>query len=125
MPAAHPAVDRDLRAGDERGIVAGQERSELGDLLAPPVPAERDLREDAGQPARPRRRAINNGVIVSLASGGTWTVTGTSYLTSLSLDATSAVAVPPGGQVTVTVDGAATAIKPGASYTGAIVLTPA
>ena len=64
-------------------------------------------------------------MIVSLASGGTWTVTGTSYLTSLSLDATSAVAVPPGGQVTVTVDGAATAIKPGASYTGAIVLTPA
>jgi hypothetical protein len=69
--------------------------------------------------------AINNGVIVSLASGSTWTVTGTSYLTSLSLDATSAVAAPRGGQVTMTVDGAATAIKPGASYAGAIVLTPA
>jgi hypothetical protein len=69
--------------------------------------------------------AINNGVIVSLAGGSTWTVTGTSYLTSLSLDATSAVAALGGKQVTMTVDGTATEIKPGASYSGAIVLTPA
>ena len=69
--------------------------------------------------------AINNGVIVSLASGSTWTVTGTSYLTSLSLDARSAVTAPRGQQVTMTVDGTPTAIKPGASYSGAIALTPA
>ena len=69
--------------------------------------------------------AINNGVIVSLASRSTWTVTGTSYLTALSLDATSAVTGPRGGQATMTVNGKATAITPGASYTGAIVISPA
>src|SRR5262249_12090664 len=47
--------------------------------------------------------AINNGVIVSLASHSTWTVTGTSYLTALSLDATSAVTGHRGGKVTMTV----------------------
>ena len=67
--------------------------------------------------------AINNGVIVSLADRSTWTVTGTSYLTALSLDATSSVAAPGGGHVTMTVDGTPTAITPGASYTGAIVVT--
>jgi hypothetical protein len=52
-------------------------------------------------------------------------VTGTSYLTALSLDATSAVAGPRGGNVTMTVDGKQTAITPGTSYTGAIVVSPA
>jgi hypothetical protein len=69
--------------------------------------------------------AVNNGVIVSLASGSTWTVTGTSYLTALSLDATSAVTGRHDGDVTMTVDGKPTAITPGASYAGAIVVTPA
>jgi hypothetical protein len=69
--------------------------------------------------------AINNGVIVSLAGGSRWTVTGTSYLTALSLDATSSVAAPRGKKVTMTVDGTVTAITAGASYTGAIVLTVA
>ncbi len=67
--------------------------------------------------------AVNNGVIVSLADGSTWTVTGTSYLTALSLDATSAVAARPGRRVTMTVGGEETAITPGASYAGAIVIT--
>jgi hypothetical protein len=40
--------------------------------------------------------AINNGVIVSLTDHSTWTVTGPSYLTALSLDATSALRVPAG-----------------------------
>jgi hypothetical protein len=69
--------------------------------------------------------AVNNGVIVSLAGGSSWTVTGTSYLTALSLDATSAVTGRPGGDVTMTVGGQPTAITPGASYAGAIVVTPA
>ena len=69
--------------------------------------------------------AINNGVIVSLTDGSTWTVTGTSYLTALSLDATSAVAGRHGGKVTMTVDGKQTAITPGTSYSGAIVVTGA
>jgi hypothetical protein len=68
--------------------------------------------------------AVNNGVIVSLTGHSTWAVTGPSYLTALSLDATSAVTGPRGGQVTMTVDGTPTAITPGASYTGAIVIEP-
>lgn len=62
--------------------------------------------------------AINNGVIVNVGAGSTWTVTGTSYLTALAL--------APGGSVRagrMTVDGVATAIKPGTTYTGAIVLS--
>jgi len=68
--------------------------------------------------------AINNGVIVSL-TGSTWTVTGTSYLTSLTLDSASAVTGPHGRKVTLTVDGTATAITPGTTYTGALVIAPA
>ena len=62
--------------------------------------------------------AINNGVIVTVGSGSVWNVTGTSYLTSLTVAAGGAVHV--GG---MTVDGAATKIVPGTTYTGAIVLT--
>ena len=69
--------------------------------------------------------AINNGVIVSLTGGSTWTVTGTSHLTALSLDAASRVAAPGGGKLTMTVNGTPTAIAPGGSYSGAIVLSPA
>ena len=67
--------------------------------------------------------AINNGVIVSLADGSQWTVTGTSYLTSLTLDATSSVSAAGFGKsVSMTVDGTTTAIKPGNTYTGAIIV---
>jgi hypothetical protein len=69
--------------------------------------------------------AINNGVIVSLAGKTTWTVTGPSYLTALSLDAASRVVAPGGGKVTMTVDGAPAALSAGGRYTGAIVLSPA
>ena len=80
---------------------------------------------DLGKVSNSPQAAVNNGVIVSLASGSTWTVTGTSYLTALSLDATSAVTGQRGTKVTMTVDGTTTAITPGASYTGAIVITAA
>ncbi|MGW2649440.1 hypothetical protein ACWC2T_32130 [Streptomyces sp. NPDC001393] len=38
-------------------------------------------------------------------SGSTWTVTGTSYLTRLALDADAAVRAPVGRSLTMTVDG--------------------
>ncbi|MGW3289231.1 hypothetical protein ACWDR3_31795 [Streptomyces sp. NPDC001002] len=69
--------------------------------------------------------AVNNGAIVRLNSGSRWTVTGTSYLTALTLAADATVRAPRGKSVTMTVDGTATAIAPGASYTGAITLTVA
>ena len=79
---------------------------------------------ELGNVSNTPQAAINNGAIVSLASGSQWTVTGTSYITSLTLDATSSVAAKGlGKSVTMTVDGVKTAIKAGSTYTGAIVLT--
>jgi hypothetical protein len=65
--------------------------------------------------------AVNNGVIVSLA-GSTWTVTGTSYLTSLTIGNDSAVTAPEGFKVTMTIDGAEKAIRAG-TYKGNIMLS--
>jgi hypothetical protein len=64
--------------------------------------------------------AINNGVNVNLTSS-TWTVTGTSYLTSLTIGKGSAVAAPQGQKLTMTVNGKAKPIRAGI-YKGEIVL---
>jgi len=66
--------------------------------------------------------AVNNGVIINLANGSIWTVTGTSYLTKLALDDSSSVAAEK-GSVSMTVNGKKTDIKPGKTYTGAIVVS--
>ncbi|MEU1159399.1 hypothetical protein ABZ372_00685 [Streptomyces sp. NPDC005921] len=66
---------------------------------------------------------VNNGVLVTLGAGSTWTVTGTSYLSALTLASTAAVEAPTGKTVTLTVDGTATTITAGKSYTGALTLT--
>ncbi|MEU9451553.1 hypothetical protein [Streptomyces sp. NPDC048277] len=68
---------------------------------------------------------VNNGVVVTLDSGSQWTVTGTSYLSRLTLSADSAVTAPAGSTVSMTVDGEPTAIEPGGDYSGAITLTVA
>jgi hypothetical protein len=65
--------------------------------------------------------AINNGVIVSLKSGSNWTVTGTSYLTSLSIEAGSTITAPRGYKVIMTVDGVEKRISAG-EYKGQIML---
>ncbi|XVQ86388.1 hypothetical protein ACQP2K_02840 [Microbispora siamensis] len=69
------------------------------------------------------RPSVNNGAIVNLSGGSTWTVTGTSHLTNLAVSADSTVAAAAGKRVTMTVNGVQTPIVPGQSYTGAIVLT--
>ncbi|WP_210588669.1 hypothetical protein [Streptomyces sp. GESEQ-35] len=66
------------------------------------------------------RAAINNGVIVTLDSGSTWTVTGTSHLTGLVLAADAVVQAPNGRELTMTVDGTETPVTAGRTYTGAI-----
>ncbi|MCT9077372.1 autotransporter outer membrane beta-barrel domain-containing protein [Streptomyces fulvoviolaceus] len=68
---------------------------------------------------------VNNGVLVTLGSGSTWTVTGTSYLSALTLASDATVTAPSGRTVTLTVDGTATELKAGSSYTGALTLTVA
>jgi hypothetical protein len=66
--------------------------------------------------------AVNNGVIVNLTNGSTWTVTGTSYLTGLIIDDGSTVTAPEGSKVTITVNGVRKEIKAG-KYSGKITLT--
>jgi len=70
------------------------------------------------------KESVNNGVIVSLDKDSVWTVTGTSYLTSLSLAKGAAVKAPKGKKVTMTVDGKKKEIAAG-KYTGKIVLSVA
>ncbi|MHB9864183.1 hypothetical protein [Streptomyces sp. YIM S03343] len=69
--------------------------------------------------------AVNNGVIVKLGSGSVWTVTGTSYLTKLVVDADAEVRAPSGKSLVLTVDGTATALAAGTTYSGALTLTVA
>ena len=64
------------------------------------------------------------GYVVSLDEKSLWTVTGTSYLTSLTIARGAAVAAPHGKALTMTVDGKETAPAPG-TYIGEIVLTVA
>ncbi|MER5185162.1 hypothetical protein ABT009_43960 [Streptomyces sp. NPDC002896] len=77
---------------------------------------------ELGEVTNTVQAAVNNGVIVQLNSGSTWRVTGTSYLTKLVVDAGASVAGAGGRTLTMTVDGAATDLEPGATYLGAIVL---
>ncbi|MBR7836309.1 hypothetical protein KDL01_23730 [Actinospica durhamensis] len=79
---------------------------------------------ELGKVTNTAQAAVNNGAIVSLAQGSQWTVTGTSYLTGLTLDKTSSVSADGFGHaVRMTVDGVATKIVPGTAYTGAIVVS--
>jgi hypothetical protein len=84
--------------------------------------AEADYR-DLGVVTNTPSVAINNGVIVSLTNGSKWIVSGTCYLTKLSLDASSSVIADFGRVPQMTVDGVPTKIVPGNTYSGAIVLT--
>ena len=65
---------------------------------------------------------INNGVVVTLDAASSWTVTGTSYITSLTIAEGASVAAPAGCTLKMTVDGKETSAVPG-TYAGAIVLT--
>ncbi|MEU6252567.1 hypothetical protein [Streptomyces sp. NPDC047043] len=68
---------------------------------------------------------VNNGVLVTLGTGSTWTVTGTSYLSGLTLASDATVAAPSGKTVTLKVDGTTTELEAGSSYTGVLTLTVA
>ncbi|MFE2431044.1 hypothetical protein ACFXJ5_30420 [Streptomyces sp. NPDC059373] len=76
-----------------------------------------------GEVTNTAQAVVNNGVIVGLKNGAEWTVTGTSYLSALSIGSDATVTAPSGKTVSLTVDGTATAITPGTSYTGALTLT--
>ena len=69
-------------------------------------------------PAQP----VNNGVIVTVADGGVWNVTGPCWLTKLTILAGGTVAGAQGKTLTMTVDGVKKEVAPG-EYTGLIYLT--
>ena len=69
-------------------------------------------------PAQP----VNNGVIVTVADGGVWNVTGPCWLTKLTILEGGTVAGAQGKVLTMTVDGVEKEVAPG-TYTGLIQLT--
>ncbi|MBP2656032.1 MAG: hypothetical protein H6Q73_3601 [Firmicutes bacterium] len=78
---------------------------------------------ELGEVTNTPRAAINNGAIVVLDSSSEWTVTATSYLTSLTVSSGATITAPDGYTVTMTVDGTTTSIVAGTTYTGAIIMT--
>jgi hypothetical protein len=107
-----PATDANgnyVAVGDKKydlyeGAIVEKNATYLGDLVNTPAPA------------------VNNGVIVTLKDGTVWIVTGTSYLTSLTID-NGSITTPEGSKVEMTVNGKKTEIKTGQTYTGNIVLS--
>lgn len=79
--------------------------------------------QELGHVTNTASAAINNGVLVELKNSSKWTVTETSYLTGLTVGTGCSVSAPAGKTLTMTVDGVATPIAAGQTYTGAIVLT--
>lgn len=79
--------------------------------------------QDLGEVTNTVSPVLNNGVIVDLTNHSQWRLTGTSYLSSLTLDPSSAVTTPAGETATMTVNGTPTAITPGNHYTGDIKLS--
>ena len=83
-----------------------------------------DIRMEMSNVTQSAAPTVNNGVAVSLTDGSVWTVTGTGYITSLTIDESSTVTGADGKKVIMTVDGVPTQIEAG-NYTGRIVLTTA
>lgn len=78
-------------------------------------------REELGNVTQTAAPTVNNGVVLSLDQDSVWTVTGTSYLTSLTLQAGAKVEAAAGKTLTMLVDGKETPIGPG-TYTGKITM---
>ncbi|HEX3690860.1 MAG TPA: hypothetical protein VHV28_14265, partial [Solirubrobacteraceae bacterium] len=66
---------------------------------------------------------VNNGVIVTLGGRSAWTVTGTSYLSKLTIAKTATVSAPRGRHLAMTVNGVSTPITPGSTYSGNVALS--
>lgn len=85
-------------------LITPETRGELGEVTATPSPV------------------VSNGMLVSLDSTSSWQVTGTSYLSSLTLAKGAKITAPNGRTLTMTVDGVTTPIAAG-TYKGNVVLT--
>jgi hypothetical protein len=65
--------------------------------------------------------AVNNGVVVTLSNASVWTVTGTCYLTSLTIGKGTSITAPVGKKVTMKVNGKSKKLVAG-TYTGKVQL---
>ncbi len=80
---------------------------------------EETIREELSNVYQTPAPTVNNGVLVSLDANSVWTVTGDSYITSLTLAEGAAVKAPEGKKLEVTVDGKAAQLAAG-TITGKI-----
>lgn len=80
---------------------------------------EETIREELSNVTQTPAPTVNNGVLVSLDEKSVWTVTGDSYITSLTLAEGAVVTAPSGKKLAVTVDGQPTQLAAG-TVTGKI-----
>ena len=81
-----------------------------------------DNRDELSNITQTAALPVNNGVVVTLDKDSRWTVTGDSYLTSLTLAPGAVIEGADGRSVSMTVDGVETGISAG-SYTGVIAVS--
>lgn len=78
--------------------------------------------EEIGEVVMTPAPTVNNGVVVTLDEHSVWTVTGTSYLSSISIAPDAVITAPVGKSLNMQIDGMDMPIFPG-TYTGKIVLS--
>lgn len=92
------------RAKHSVSTISGENRREIYQVYDTPCPV------------------VNNGVIVTLKNGSTWTVTGKSYLSALHVEEGSTIRPPDGCPVKLVVNGEEIPYAPG-DYTGDILVS--
>ena len=100
-----------------KGIISASRSHHAVDVI------RSDTRQEISQVYDSPCPAVNNGVIVHLKNGSTWTVWGRSHITALHLDETSQVLTPDGSKVIFQVNGVDTDLEPGKSYYGDLLVT--
>ena len=83
-----------------------------------------DNRRELSNITQTAAEPVNNGVVVSLDKDSAWTVTSTSYITSLTIAEGAVIKAPEGKTLTMTVDGVETEIVAG-TYAGKIKMVAA
>ena len=97
------------------GIISSAKQEYLEDLNL----ITWDNRDELSNVTQTADLPVNNGVVVTLDKDSKWVVTGTSYLTALTIAEGAVIEAAEGKTVTMTVDGVETAIAAG-TYTGVI-----
>ena len=121
FPPGAPAIARNLvlnfSGASVTGVITAAETLHYVDTITS------DNYYELGRVYNVPRPAVNNGVLVSLTNGSTWTVTGTCYLTRLELASGCLITAPGGKAIKMTVNGSEVAPEPGHTYVGDIVIT--